>query len=361
MTRSGRNKIDSAGAMGRPRAIDLFSGCGGLTLGLKKAGFDVIGAIEIDSISAETYRANHSDVLLKEADIRDISAKAFRRQLGLRVGELDLLAACPPCQGFSTLRTRNGARKNRDARNKLIGEVLKFAEAFKPKALMMENVPKLQRHASFRRLCKGLRELGYRLTHEVKDAAAYGVPQRRRRLILVAGRGFQIELAKESARLKTVRRAIGDMAGTRKSRDALHNLPDKRRTPKVQALIRDIPKNGGSRRDLPRSRQLDCHKECGGFNDVYGRMAWDDVAPTITTGCFNPSKGRFLHPSKDRAITMREAAVLQSFPRRYKFPVKFGKQAIAAMIGNALPPEFIRRHARQIQSALTQRVAQGNG
>src|SRR5581483_11693106 len=104
MTRSGRNKIDSAGAMRRPRAIDLFSGCGGLTLGLKKAGFDVIGAIEIDSISAETYRANHSNVVLKEADIRDISAKAFRRQLGLRVGELDLLAACPPCQGFSTLR-----------------------------------------------------------------------------------------------------------------------------------------------------------------------------------------------------------------------------------------------------------------
>ncbi|MCL6560156.1 MAG: DNA cytosine methyltransferase, partial [Firmicutes bacterium] len=113
-------------------------------------------------------------------------------------------------------------------------------------------------------------------------------------------------------------------------------------------LIRRIPKNGGSRTDLPEEYRLACHKRCNGFKDVYGRMAWDDVAPTITGGCFNPSKGRFLHPEEDRAITMREAALLQGFPRRYKFPATDNKSAVAWMIGNALPPPFIAAHARCI-------------
>jgi DNA (cytosine-5)-methyltransferase 1 len=140
-----------------------------------------------------------------------------------------------------------------------------------------------------------------------------------------------------------------------KSRDALHNIPEKVRTARIQKLIRDIPKNGGSRRDLPKSRQLKCHQRSNGFYDIYGRMAWDEVAPTITSGCFNPSKGRFLHPDKDRAITMREAALLQGFPRSYIFDLSPGKEAIALMIGNALPPEFIRRHALQIRRALEER------
>ena len=108
--------------------------------------------------------------------------------------------------------------------------------------------------------------------------------------------------------------------------------------------------------NLPKSRQLRCHKESDGFSDIYGRMAWDKVAPTITSGCFNPLKGRFLHPEKNRAITMREAApLLQSFPRNYVFDLSGGKEALALMIGNALPPEFIRRHAAQIREALKHR------
>jgi DNA (cytosine-5)-methyltransferase 1 len=129
-------------------------------------------------------------------------------------------------------------------------------------------------------------------------------------------------------------------------------LPEKR-AGTVLKLIRDIPKDGGSRGDLPRARQLRCHKKSDGFSDIYGRMAWKKVAPTITSGCFNPSKGRFLHPESDRAITMREAALLQGFPRDYSFALSYGKQAIALMIGNALPPEFIRRHALEIHGALT--------
>jgi DNA (cytosine-5)-methyltransferase 1 len=336
----------------RLRAIDLFSGCGGLTLGLKQAGFDVLSAVEIDSAAVQTYKANHKDVAVKHADIKKLSAAGLMRELGLRPGQLDLLAGCPPCQGFSTLRTRNGANRNRDRRNGLIRDMLRFARAFRPKAIMMENVPRLANHKLFRDFCKDLGDLGYRISFEVKDAARYGVPQRRRRLILLASRGFDIAFVQEACRTRTVRSAIGRMPEPGRSRDALHNIPENRRSEKVRKLIRDIPKDGGSRSDLPKARQLDCHKTSNGFNDIYGRMAWDAVAPTITSGCSNPSKGRFLHPEQDRAITMREAALLQGFPRSYIFDAATGKERIALLIGNALPPEFIRRHALEINRAL---------
>jgi DNA (cytosine-5)-methyltransferase 1 len=121
-----------------------------------------------------------------------------------------------------------------------------------------------------------------------------------------------------------------------------------KRSDKVKEIIRLIPKNGGSRLDLGAENQLKCHQKCDGFKDIYGRMAWDDVAPTITGGCFNPSKGRFLHPTKNRTVTLREAALLQTFPTTYFFSLRRGKSSAAQMIGNALPPEFIRRHATRI-------------
>src|SRR5947209_1620378 len=155
---------------GSLRAIDLFSGCGGLTLGLKQAGFDVLCAVELDAAAVRTYRANHRDVLVKHMDIRELSAAGLRRELGLFPGELDLLAGCPPCQGFSVLRTRNGANRNRDTRNELIKDMLRFARAFRPKTLMMENVPKLKEHKLFADFCRKLRELGYKVAFEVKDA-----------------------------------------------------------------------------------------------------------------------------------------------------------------------------------------------
>lgn len=333
-------------------AVDLFAGCGGLTLGLKRAGFKVLGAVELDEIAVETYRMNHREVLVSAGDIRTISAGKFRQQLGLAKGQLSLLAGCPPCQGFSTLRTKNGGHRNLDPRNQLIREMLKFVDEFEPKTIMMENVPRLREHSLFKNLCRDLRARGYRLTFGVKDAAAYGVPQRRRRLILIGCKSAPIPLAEESQSRKTVKEAIGALPIPGNSPDDLHNLPERARSSKVMQLIRDIPKDGGSRGDLARSRQLPCHSRSDGFKDVYGRMAWNEVAPTITGGCFNPSKGRFLHPDQDRAITMREAALLQTFPEEYRFPVSRGKQAIALMIGNALPPEFIRRHATKIAETL---------
>lgn len=333
-------------------AIDLFSGCGGLTLGLKQAGFRVLAAIEIDKTANEAFSKNHREVLLKRRNISRIPVWSIRDELKLSPGELDLLAGCPPCQGFSVLRTQNGARSAEDKRNYLIYEMLRFARVLRPTAIMMENVPKLRDHPSFEDFCETLSLLGYRVAWAVKDAARYGIPQRRKRLILLAGFGFEIPFAPELGDLVTVRSTIEGLKAAGTSGDELHDLPENRAA-HVRQLIRDIPKDGGSRRDLPDERQLGCHQRQDGFHDIYGRMAWDDVAPTITSGCHNPSKGRFLHPVEDRAITLREAALLQGFPREYQFPVSAGKEAIALMIGNAFPPEFIRRHALSIRMMLT--------
>jgi DNA (cytosine-5)-methyltransferase 1 len=330
----------------KPKAIDLFSGCGGLTLGLKRAGFNVVGAVEIDPLAAATYRANHPGVHLWHRDIRKLTTPEILKELGLKHGSLELLAGCPPCQGFSAMRRLNGARRVRDKQNDLVFEFLRLVRGLRPRAIMLENVPGLAKNTRLPKLSNALKRLGYSVNSAVKDAQHYGVPQRRRRLILVAGLGKKIEFGLPAKGRKTVRETF-DKLGHRAKSDELHNLPEAR-SEKVRALIRRIPRNGGSRLDVGPMYQLDCHKKCDGFKDVYGRMAWDDVSPTITGGCVNPSKGRFLHPTKNRTITLREAALLQTFPGNYFFSLARGKFPTAQMIGNALPPEFIRRHAAQI-------------
>lgn len=335
----------------RVKAIDLFAGCGGVTEGLKQAGFSVIGAVELDPLAASTYRLNHPRTKLLEQDIRSIDGKKWMEELGIKRGELDLLVGCPPCQGFSTLRTRNGATWTRDPRNDLVGEMFKFAEAMRPKCVLMENVPGLGGKRVFQEFMEALERLGYTVRWEIVDVQDYGVPQRRRRLVLVAGQGGEICFPKPARKKKTVREAIAHLPEAGTSGDALHDMPEFR-TEAIRQKIAMIPKNGGSRTDLPEEMQLPCHRRCDGFKDIYGRMAWDEVAPTITGGCFNPSKGRFLHPVKDRNITMREAALLQTFPPNYQFDGTAGKQGVALMIGNALPPELVRRQALQVKKAI---------
>src|SRR5690348_5946174 len=326
-----------------PTALDFFAGCGGLTLGLKQAGFKVLGAVELDPLAAVTYTRNHPEVTVWNTDVRGLRAKAIMRKLGLKRGTLDLLAGCPPCEGFSSLRTLNGGRRVIDRRNDLILQLLRFVRVSRPKAVMMENVPGLMRNKRFSVFRRRLERLGYRCNVAVLNAADYYVPQRRCRMILLAGLGTQVPFGGVARSHRTVRDAISDLAHTTNSRrDRLHR-PMERRGRRVESMIKAVPKNGGSRADLPPRFRLKCHQTCSGFKDVYGRMSWDDVAPTITSGCVNPSKGRFLHPSKNRAITLREAATLQTFPRRYFFSLEKGKFAAAEMIGNALPPEFVRR------------------
>ena len=189
--------------------------------------------------------------------------------------------------------------------------------------------------------------------YAVLNASDFGVPQRRKRLILVALRGREIPLDWSSYRCKrrTVRDAIGHLAPSGNSGDTLHDMPEKR-TPAMVSRIKATPKNGGSRLDISPDLQCPCHTRINGFKDVYGRMTWDDVSPTITSGCNNPSRGRFLHPDEDRAITLREAALLQTFPPSYQFCLDRGKEHIASQIGNAFPPDMIRPIAKVISREL---------
>lgn len=333
--------------MRAPLAIDLYSGCGGLTLGLKQAGFEVIGAVEINSLAVETYKANHPNTVVWKEDIRKLAVRRVMEGLRIEKRELDLLAGCPPCQGFSTMRTLNGGRKINEPQNDLVFEFLRFVRVLKPKAVMLENVPGLAVDWRIHVFRQKLERLGYLCHDGVLNAADYGVPQRRRRMILLGGGEGHIEPAKAQSEKVTVRDAIGSLPPPGDSGDPLHDLPESR-AQHVLDLIKRIPKNGGSRSDINETHRLACHRKCNGFWDVYGRMAWDDVAPTITSGCVNPSKGRFLHPEQDRAITLREAALLQSFPPGYRFSLGRGKFAAAEMIGNALPPELVRRQASQV-------------
>jgi len=203
----------SEGAVGRsvemrPIAIDLFSGCGGLTLGLKQAGFRVIGAVDNDPLSVETYKLNHRNMVVWDQDIETLKVRVVKRGLGIRKGELDLLAGCPPCQGFSTMRTLNGAYPVDDPRNDLVFEFLKFVRGLLPKAVMMENVPGLASDGRMEYFCEELRRLGYDYEFRVLNAARYGVPQRRRRMILLAGRFGSVPFAPQAECVRTVRDAI---------------------------------------------------------------------------------------------------------------------------------------------------------
>jgi len=333
-------------------AVDLFSGCGGLTQGLKDSGYTVIGAVEVDPKARATYYLNHPDVPLIGTDISELSGEGMLANLGLEPGQLDLLAGCPPCQGFSTLRSKNGRASVSDARNDLIDDFARLALVALPKMIMMENVPALAKYEKFAGFIQALESAGYSVKYKVLDVSAFGVAQRRKRLILSANRLGEAVMAAPDSRSLTVRDAIQALPQAGISGDLLHDYPSSKRSARIQALIAAIPKNGGSRHSLPPEMRLKCHQNTTGFNDVYGRMHWDEVSPTITSGCTNPSKGRFLHPEENRSITLREAALLQGFPCSYKFDVTHGKEAIGLMIGNALPPPFIAAHGKAMAKAL---------
>ncbi len=331
-------------------AIDLFCGAGGLTTGLKAAGFSVLAGFELNETAAATYKLNHKSSTVFVGDLSKLDPKEVMDDLGLNKGELDLLAGCPPCQGFSTHKTRNRSSSVDDLRNDLVFEVLRYIKVFLPKTIMLENVPGLAKDQRMSKLKAELKKLGYVIndsTVKILDAADFGVPQRRKRMILQASLFGIIDEPKKTKAKTTVKQSIGAMPLPGFSGDELHDLPVIR-SKKVSEIIKNVPINGGSRSDLPVELWLPCHiKRPGSYRDVYGRMSWDDVAPTITGGCTNPSKGRFIHPDQNRSITLREAALLQTFPENYRFSLARGKDYAALMIGNALPPLLIKAHAKK--------------
>ena len=326
-------------------AIDLFSGCGGLSEGLKQAGFKVIAGVEVDKNAAKAYRMNHVDTVLFEDDIRKTDTGKILKLL--KGSPLHLLAGCPPCQGFSSLRKLNRKSAVRDKRNSLIDEYYRFIEELNPLTIMLENVPGIVDYTLFKAIVRKLKKLGYNPVYKVVDVANYSVPQQRKRLVMVGSKICKIDIANGLNTITTVKVALNKLKKNNKN-DELHKIYPKH-TEHIQKMISLIPKNGGSRKDLPEQYTLECHKKKNvGFNDVYGRLRWDTVSSTITGGCLNPSKGRFLHPEEDRCISAREAALLQTFPIDYKFPIDIPRAELALLIGNALPPEFSRIQAENI-------------
>lgn len=337
--------------MKRHTAIDLFSGCGGLSLGLGKAGFDVLAAVELNPLAVATYRKNHPITVVIQNDIQNVSGESLKHAAGLGNATLDLLAGCPPCQGFSRIKRKNKANTD-DPRNDLVLEFLRVAKELRPRMVLLENVPDLGKDWRFERMLEELNNIGYQCDWAVLNAADFGVPQRRKRLIMMASRLGSVKVPIGNGLRRTVRDYIENLEAPQRASDILQQM-HLQNTPRIKNMISKIPKDGGSRTALGQKAQLPCHKRVQGFKDVYGRMKWDDVAPTLTGGCYNPSKGRFLHPAQDRPITLREAALLQTFPRKYVFPVEAGLTAVARMIGDALPPTFGKAQGRHLIAHIT--------
>lgn len=336
-------------------AIDLFSGCGGLSEGLKQAGFNVIAAVEIDKDASKCYALNHPETNLIIKDIRDISVlKELKNELNGT--QLHLLAGCPPCQGFSAIRRKNKKYSRPDERNKLIMDFLKYVKELNPLTIMLENVPGIVNYYLFKKLVKELIKLGYNIDYKIVNVKNYEIPQRRKRLVLLGSKLGKITVPIENRELITVRDAIGSLESINQTQDPTHKIVA-HHTTRIQNLINRIPQDGGSRKDLPKHYILKCHKKKNvGFNDIYGRLKWDKESSTITGGCLNPSKGRFLHPEENRCISAREAALLQTFPKNYRFPIDISKTSLALLIGNALPPHFSYIQSNNIKKHLEEKI-----
>lgn len=349
-------------------AIDLFSGVGGLTLGLKNAGFKVVSAVEVEKNAIATYRSNHPEVKLIDRDIRQVSGEDLFK--AARVKKIDIIAGCPPCQGFSKLTDKN---HKFDPRNTLVLEMARIIEEIKPRMVMLENVPGLNRKGKGSPLLhefeKRLEKMGYLITKDVLQLADYGVPQSRRRLVLLAGRGFRVKLpSRTHVRSPEKTSSLSSWEPVKK---VLMNIEEPVSISFARTnggpekfkwhVVRDLsPVNkerfkyltpGGSRQELPMELRPNCHKNSSGFNNVYGRMSGDDVSPTITSGCTTLSAGRFGHPYKDRTISVREAALIQTFPIDYKIKADTMQKA-CELFGNALPCKFAKIVSLECMGAL---------
>lgn len=321
------------------RAIDLFCGVGGLTFGLVQAGIEVVAGVDIDPACKYPYEANNKAKFI-ERDVNELSALDVKRMiLG---ADISMIAGCAPCQPFSTY-SRSGRSKKRRDDWQLVETFGKLVKEVQPDLVTMENVPQLLDHPVFNKFLENLD--GYSVEWSVVQATRVGIPQTRKRLVLIASKlgADGLALAQDNDRVKTVREAIGGLrpikAGESDPKDRLHVAS---RLSKTNLERIRHSKQGGTWRDWPEELQAACHRKSTGvtYPSVYGRMSWDDASPTITTQCFGYGNGRFGHPEQDRAISLREAAILQTFPPKYKFvapheTVRFS--VLGRLIGNAVP------------------------
>lgn len=334
----GNNKSKRRGGKPLIRAVDLFCGVGGLTRGLEKAGIDVRLGVDIDPACEYPFTANNDAEFLLESVA---SLSPSRLIEAIDGAPFTLLAGCAPCQPFSTYKQKLGPS---DGRWHLLAHFGRLAQKVEPDLITMENVPNLRKQQVFRDFVSALAQLGFHVSHQVVNCVDYGVPQLRQRLVLLASRLGPIELARPKVkRVKTVGDAIAELppieAGETCKRDPLHQAATL--SPLNMKRIR-ASTAGGTWHDWKCELIAECHKRKTGksYFSVYGRMSWDEPAPTMTTQFYGFGSGRFGHPEQDRAISLREGAILQSFPKGYKFVAKGEPvhcKTIGRLIGNAVP------------------------
>lgn len=343
--------------------IDSFCGAGGLGLGLKRAGLDVMFSFDIDPICISTIKKNskYFQHEARTADIADMLDGKLLEMSGLKRGELFLLAGGPPCQGFSVQRRGSDT----DERNDLVLKYGKLIDELYPMYFVMENVTGLagkRGKTILQQLMDSVEEIGYHVHVKLLDAQDYGVPQRRKRYILVGERkdlGSHYVYPEPTGICRTVRDAIAHLPappenGTDHPQYSLHRRD--RLSAKNLERIRAI-KEGQGRDDLPQELLAQCHKldsSVIGFRNVYGRMAWDEVAPTITARFDSFTRGKFGHPVQDRSISLREGALLQTFPADFEFTGN--KVDVARQIGNAVPPVMAEHIGKSIITCYTKAV-----
>lgn len=335
-------------------AVDLFAGAGGATQGMFNAGFNVVAAVENDPDAAASFTLNHPGVRLYQQDIRSLSALTLLADLGIKAGQLDLLKACPPCQTFSTL----GNAAAEDGRRDLVSEVWRFISTLLPRAFVLENVPGLRRDERYRALLRKARGRGYGVREYIVDATDFGVPQSRRRLVVLGAFGLARRdlpdtitsvLPVSFARMESLEAVFQYTAGLAPSADPIHRYRHLR--PQTLARLKMVPV-GGNRFDLPLELQLACHRNLRGRSAAgpYGRIKLNGTAPTMTTRCTTVSCGSFAHPTEARGISLREAALIQTFPPTYRFSGSYS--SIERQIGNAFPVRLAEAASRLAAYAL---------
>lgn len=322
-------------------AVDLFCGIGGLTYGIQQAGIKVLAGIDIDSSCKFAYEKNNNTIFINKS-VKDITKADLEKFYPKN--DVKILVGCSPCQPFSNYQ-KDKTMKIKHKDWDLLNDFLRLILECKPDIVSMENVPTLLNQEIFVSFVKTLRKNNYFVTYEIHDAQNYGVPQRRNRLVLLASKFGEIEFLDIKEKRKTVKEVIGTLpkieAGEIYQKDLIHRS-SKLNNLNLQRIIASIP--GKTWETWPSNLLPECYKRKSGatYKSVYGRMKWDDVSPTLTTQFYNYGTGRYGHPEQNRAISLREGAILQSFPKNYIFieNENFKFTEIARHIGNAVPPKL---------------------
>ncbi|MCY3773075.1 MAG: DNA cytosine methyltransferase [Gemmatimonadetes bacterium] len=328
------------------QVYDFFAGCGGASCGFRAAGMGISFALDHDANARKSFKANFPDVHFEPEDIRDVSVELVRQRVDSERPSPVLFSGCAPCQPFSKQKTKRPSL-DEDERVPLLAHFARFVEGCKPDLVFVENVPGLQKLDSesqpFGDFLKRLDAAEYEIDCRPIRLSKYGIPQTRRRLLLIASLHGVIRIPDEThgpgtsnVRYTTVRDWISHLPAIHAGEE--HNGVLNHKAAKLSERNLDRIKatpEGGGERDWPEYLKLECHKGFTGYSDVYGRMAWDSPASGLTTRCISYSNGRFGHPEQDRAISIREAACLQTFPEDFMFNGSMA--SMARQIGNAVP------------------------